>query len=618
MSTVIETENIVASTQTIRTHADLIVDYLVQIDTEFVFGVPGGAIEPFYNALARRLRNPDAISSPVPPKPYMLNLRQRRISKAPRPIITRHEAGAAFMAEGYARETGKLGVCCSTTGPGATNLITGVASAYAEKIPMLVITPQTALPHHGRAGLQESSSDGIDIVGMFEHCTRYNSLVSHQSQMEEKLYQALICAFRHPRGPVHLSIPMDILNMPLDRGPGYQVAPLFRELISGQSQGIEALSQAVDRARKVVLLLGKGCTRALNPILHFAEAIGASIITTPPGKGVISTFHPLYRGVFGFAGHSSARQALLDPEVDLVLAVSTGLSELCTGGWDEHALLNEKLVHIDANSDHFARSPMAQLHVYGDPQHIFMTLNATRPINVNKTIQTIELQADKYTPTHISLESPASVCDVSTPIKPAFLMRHLSQHLPEDTRFVIDAGNAWAWASHYLHLRQSGHYHIGMGLGAMAWGIGAAVGIALGNRSAPVVCITGDGSWLMSGQEITVAVAEKLPMLFVILNDQALGMVKHGQRLGGAEQIGFELPPVDFAAMARAMGANAISLQSSQDFANLDLIELLKQEKPTLIDVLIDGEIVPPIGNRVKVLQHSNNKGGDRQHVLSQ
>src|SRR3990167_63874 len=153
----------------VLTYADLLVAYLNQLKIDYVFGVPGGAIEPLFDALARSERKGGV-----------------------RAVVARHEAGAAFMADGYARETGRLGVCCATTGPGATNLLTGVASAYADNVPMLVITAQTPLPKFGRRALQDSSCSAIDIVGMFRHCTRYNSLVSHHEQLENKLIAAIM------------------------------------------------------------------------------------------------------------------------------------------------------------------------------------------------------------------------------------------------------------------------------------------------------------------------------------------------------------------------------------------------------------------------------------------
>ena len=190
----------------------------------------------------------------------------------------------------------------------------------------------------------------------------------------------------------------------------------------------------------------------------------------------------------------------------------------------------------------------------------------------------------------------------STPIKPQRLMRDLTRLFPARTRFLADSGNSFAWATHYLHTRAPGAYRTEMGFGAMTWAIGNAVGTSLASPGTPVVCITGDGSMLMGGQEITVAVAERLPVVFVVLNDSGYGMVKHGQRLAGAEPVAFELPPVDFCLLARAMGAEAYTIRSPQDLAMLDIDRICSHPGPTLLDVYVDPEEVPPMDARMKVL----------------
>ncbi len=615
-----------------RTYADLVVAYLAQIGVEYVFGVPGGAIEPFFNALARQSRY-DSSEVPTGLSPRVLSRNSPRGARRLRAIVARHEAGAAFMADGYARETGKLGVCCATTGPGTTNLITGVASAYADHIPMLVITAQTALPGFGSGALQESSSDAVDTVGMFQHCTRYNSLVSHPDQLERKLLTAMVSAYRKPGGPAHISIPVDIQSLAVDSGTeSRDIATLFRQPDVVDTQSFDALCQALLKSHRVVLFLGNECRGSVDTIVQFAELMGAAIVTTPSGKGCIDAHHHLYRGVFGFAGHSSARDTLLDDEVELVLAVGTGLDELSTNGWDATALLNEKLIHIDATMENFVHSTMARLHVYGHLRMIFADLIQVFT-SVDRQEQNL-FNGGPYSrgraasqqalsnwrvpngsitfgsPRKIALDQADKYLSSDTPIKPQRLMCELSRRFPEHTRFVCDAGNCWAWATHYLHLKKGGHFRIGMGYGAMTWAIGAAVGTALGSRGTPVVCITGDGSFLMSGQELTVAVQHKVPVVFVILNDHALGMVKHGQRLGGGEAIGFELPPVDFAGVARAMGAQAYTIRGPDDFASLDIAAICNASQPTLLDVHIDPEEVPPIQARIKVLSSDQTVDG--------
>lgn len=577
------------------TCADLILHYLEQVGVEYIFGVPGGAIEPLFNALARFAKQ----------------------GRVPRALVARHETGAAFMADGYTRESSRLGVCCATTGPGATNLITGVASAYEDRIPMLVITAQTALPNFGRNALQESTRESVHILGMFECCTRYNSMVSHPSQMERKLITALTTAFSHPKGPVHLNIPYDILGEAFDAplGTMFNLQEILQEPKTIDERGVITLCQRVRSANKTVLFLDKGAAPAMDQIMAFAELAQIPIVTTPAGKFLVDSYHPLYHGVFGFAGHASARRVLLDKDVALILAVGTNFSEISSGGWDPQ-LMTDKLVHIDANRDNFSCSPMAKQHLVGNLQLTFtaMIQQATKILDagypfagksffVPDSDQNLPLNlVTLHHPTNIQLEDEHFHVAAGNKIKPQQLVYNFARLFPDNTRFLVDAGNSWAWMTHYLNIRQSSHYRIGMGFGAMAWGIGAAVGTALGNRFVPVVCVTGDGSFLMSGQELTVAVAERLSVIFVILNDRALGMVKHGQRLGGGEPIGFELPPVDFAMMGKAMGAEGYVIKNSKDLMALDIEKICRRMGPTILDVHIDPEEVPPIGNRLKAL----------------
>lgn len=594
-----------------NTYADLIVNYLYFLGVRRVFGVPGGAIEPFFDALARHGRRyPDGIKL----------------------IVSRHEAGAAFMAAGYARETGNLGVCCSTTGPGATNLVTGIATAFAERDPILVITPQTALRDFGRLALQDSSDAGIDIVAMFTHCTRFNSMVSHRDQLEGKLLKAITAAFCKPQGPVHLSIPMDILkDESAPRRPSYDIQELMQPSAYIDALSYSKLLNIVEKSQKMVILIGGGCRDgAIEEVTKIAELTNSTIVSTPSGKTWINTYHHLYRGVFGFAGHNTAREVLLDPDVDLLIAVGSNLDEFDTSAWDKLAILNNKLVHIDSTFDNFAQSPMARLHVFGDPKEIFQKLYSdifasAKTSNYRSKLPPLTVQTNSElgfklntisksnSETEASSESFAAKLVQQTFIKPQWLMQQLPNVFPQDTRYVIDAGNAWAWTIHYLNLRSSGNLRIGLGFGSMAWAIGYAIGIATAAPEKPVVVITGDGAMLMSGQEITVAVEEQLPVLFIVLNDQALGMVKHGQRLGGAEAIGYKLPPVDFAAMARAMGADGYTVRSHADFEQLDFDKILSRPGPSLLDTYIDPEESPPMGIRMRVLDRRQSSRPDRE-----
>ncbi|MFK8018334.1 MAG: thiamine pyrophosphate-binding protein [Pseudomonadales bacterium] len=593
------------------TYSDLVVDYLAQVGVEYVFGIQGGLIEPFYNAVARRRSRGGEVDRSLDGR---VSVRKRdSLLFGPKPIFSRHECGAAFMADGYSRETGKLGVCVATAGPGSTNLLTGVATAYEDNIPLLVITPQTSLPSLSRGGLQESSSDTIDVVGMFAHCTRYNSLVSHVGQLQNKLGKAIVRAFQHPRGPVHISIPMDILNMDvIDKPTIPAIATQMREPVAVDRQALSDMAEdmvsMVRAGQKQVFMLGHGCGDAISDIMRLAELLNADIVTSPSGKRWVNAYHPLYKGVFGFSGHGTARDALEASDVSRIYAVGTNLGETETAGWDS-ALLNEKLIHIEPCAENFSRSPMAFMHVQGRLKSIFSELRKIAKDEECQPLvdyQALSQQADfNRLPEQIGHvgDTNAYYFD-SSPVKPQRLMLELSRRLPAHTRYLTDAGAALLWGLHALHPRLSGGHRSALGFGTMAWAVGAAVGTSIASRGAPVACITGDGAYLMSAQELTVAVQYGLPTLFVILNDQGMGTIRHGQLLGGAEELGWEIPAIDFAAMARACGANGFTISSSSDFDSIDLDELLTGTKPTLLDVKIDKDEVPPMGERMKVLLH--------------
>jgi acetolactate synthase-1/2/3 large subunit len=584
---------------------DLIISYLEQLGVDHVFGIPGGAIEPLYNALARS---------------------QRRGSV--RAVVARHETGAAFMAEGYARNTGRLGVCCSTTGPGATNLITGVASAFENQIPMLVITPQTPLSHFGRKAFQESSDTAINTVGMFQHCTHYNTLVSHIDQLEHKLTSAIMTAF-NSSGPAHVSVPLDVMRAAVaSAAPTYNLSTLLSRPSWKDESALDAFMELLLTARKPVFVLGSGCQDAAGLILRAAMMVGGKVVTTPDGKGLISPFHPTYQGVVSFAGHPSAERTLRDPEADLVVTVGNLLSEWSSNNWDSEGLLNSQLVHVDSNEGNLTRSPMARLHVRGSIDTIFESVIVELGKG-GRHLGSIERQDAEEHLTNGQSLLPFEVTgfekclDSSCPIKPQWLMTKLTQLFPPSTRYLADAGNSFAWCTHYLHPfdrrmldrrhRERGDrgrrntcgglFQAGFEFAPMGWAIGNAVGTALARPGDPVVCITGDGSMLMSGQEITVAQQLGLPVVFIVLNDSRLGMVAHGQRLGGGEEIGAELPTVDFRRMAEAMGIRGYLIQTPHDLMNLNIPAICLQKSPTLLDIRIDPAEIPPIGRRIQALQ---------------
>jgi len=598
---VIVTEN---KTQSNLDVCDLLVHYLEQMGVEYIFGVPGGAIEPLYNAMARSARRGGL-----------------------RPVIARHETGAAFMAQGYAKETGKLGVCCATTGPGATNALTGIASAYYDEVPLLLITGQTSQQKFGRGALQDSSHNGVNTLGIFDHCTCYNTLITDITQFEAELTTALMVAIDR-RGPVHITLPVDLMRQSMQIAkPSYDINRLLEKPVLIDFKSLKKLAESVFSAKKIAIVVGEACENSIREIINFAEIIGATIISTPGAKGLIDPYNQNYKGVFGFAGHTCARESLHDPGVDVILAVGTALGEWDTAGWDTSAIMNSRLIHITSSITHLTRSPMAQSHVRGDIKTIFnYLLKQTKKQSNNLTIKQaaqshpkVTVHTDEYRQPLYVESTYTQFSDDSNGIKPQALMMQLAKCLPDNSRILVDAGNSTAWAVHYLFLdtkfdlkiERGGWFRLSTQFASMGWAIGNAIGAAIGNRKVPVVCITGDGSLLMNGQEFTVAIAEKLKVIFVVLNDSAFGMVKHGQRLACAEEIAFELPTVDFCSMAKAMGGHAVQIRSVTDLQSLDFINLCK-DGPALLDVYIDTEEVPPMATRVKVLGGELDGGVDK------
>ncbi len=576
-----------------RTLSDVMIGYLEQFGVKYVFSVPGSPLGPIYDALARSARRGGA-----------------------RSVLARHEGGAAFMADGYARETGRIGVCCATTGPGATNLITGVAGAYADHIPMLVITPQTPLPTFGLGPFQESSADAMDIVGMFEHCTRYNSLVSHPDQLEKKLAAALTVALQTPKGPAHLSVPVEILRAPA-QGNGELAFPDLHKLATEPASAIDEaaveklcreIHNTLRQGRRVAMLIGHDCAGAMDAITKFAERIHAPMATTQRGKSRINPYHPLARGVFGFAGQDTARRALTDASVGLIIAAGTDLGEWATAGWDP-VLMNDRLVHIHNTPGCFARSPMARLHVCGTIRTIFNRLaeridsllresktNIDKPKEQRAAAEACP-ESDPYVPRNIEVQSPER-CSLESPspsIQPPRLIRELIQRFPVETRFLVDNSNSVPWSVHYFFNHHPENYHLSVGFASMGWAIGASVGMALGAENTPVICLTGDGCFLMNGLEISVAVEQNLPVIFVVLVDRAYGMIKHSLRRTSSEAIDLPIPPIDFCQMARSVGAQAFVLRNTEDFAKLDCRAICSRKGPTLLEIHIDPEAAPPL-----------------------
>lgn len=564
------------------TLADALVFELLQAGIDTFFGVPGGAIEPLFDALAR----------------------QQALGRV-RLVPMRSEAAAAFAADGYYRETGRLAVCTATTGPGVANMLTATMSAHADRVPMLLLMPQVAGFKQGRGALQESSMDGHDLPRVFSTCTKYTSVVTHPEQLAHKLARALSQAQLPPGGPVMLSLSSDLLRGP---PPRVSMRPPATRRLPGVSVDPSAVSELVAEvlgACSPVLYVGDDAGPDAPRLLELARVLRASVISSPAGKRWLSHFHPSYRGVVGFSGHTEAQ--LILERADLLVTFGATFDELSSNAWtlfprvptyavDRHPDFAYRLAHarpVIADAASVARALEVELGPVACSQ-IEPPVESGRSSGLRRRVRLSDASA--------LASLPPSPTECARPVHPSRLMGWLSQALAEDVVVHADAGNSFSWSTRDLLRPRPDTYRVAMGLASMCWAISAVIGAAIG-RPRRTVCITGDGAMLMSSLELTVAVEQRLPITYVILNDSALGMVKHGQRMSGAQPIAFQIASVRFDQLGQACGAQGIRVETEAELAVLSRDWFESDEGgPCVIDVRIDADAVPPMADRVRGL----------------
>ncbi len=542
--------------------ADELVDELARFGIDTYFGVPGGAIEPLLNAISR----------------------QRALGRV-RFIGMRSEAGAAFAADGHFRASGRMAVCTATTGPGIANLLTATMAAHADRIPILLVTPQVALAKEGRGALQDSSPDGHDLPRILGECTRYSTTVSHPDQLAHKLSRALSLAQTPPYGPVHLAVPSDLLAAAgAERArSGAPKLPLSQPL---DRVALDELCAKAIAARFPLFYVGDDAGPLGRRLWRLARTLGGAVVSSPAGKRWIGHLDPTYRGVLGFSGHPDARQAL--DRADVVIAFGATFDELSTNAWS--LLTDVPLYAVDRHAEFACRLPNAQ-PVVASPSDALEEL--LRRLPTAPTISHYPRASGALRIMHRGAGGP---------VHPSHLMQWLSQVLPDDVVVHVEAGNSFSWSTRDLLRPMPDTYRVAMGLSTMCWAISAVIGAAIASPRRSI-CICGDGSMLMSSLELTVAVQHRLPVTYIVLNDAGLGMVRHGQRLGGAESIGHEIPDVRFDHLAQACGARGYRVEAAEDLERLP-VEWLSDDTggPALIDVCIDREAVPPMADRVRGL----------------
>jgi acetolactate synthase-1/2/3 large subunit len=507
--------------------ADLIVAMLAEAGVDVVFGLPGGAISPLHDAL---------------------------LDSSIRVVTNRHESGSLFAAAGYAHVTGKLGVAMVTSGPGALNALTGLASAWCDGLPVLLLVGDVPRPAQGKGVLQDSSAHGLQIVEMARHVTKLATEVPRASALPHVLRRAIATALSGRRGPVMLTLPLDVARADI-AAPRTSGDVVLDARISDAT--VDELAELLRTARRPLILAGNGVREGHAPaqLRAVAEALRCPVATTPKGKGVFPETHPLALGVLGLGGHLSARR-YLDGAPDVVLAIGTSLGDMATDGFAPQLQGERALVHVDIDSRQIGKSYAPTHAIVASAEALLGALadRLPRPELVSTPPLTVHHQ-----------RLPHST--VLGRIAPHDAIRDIQRALPKDTIYTVDSGEHFLFAVHYLELERPDQFIVMTGLGSMGQSIGAAIGAQLAHPDRSVAAICGDGSFAMNAFEIATAVAEQLPIRVFVFNDGRLGMVENGHEKVYGRRPDYSTGPLDVCQIAHGLGAETVQIAAPGQLA---------------------------------------------------
>ncbi|HJX24446.1 MAG TPA: biosynthetic-type acetolactate synthase large subunit [Candidatus Bathyarchaeia archaeon] len=527
-----------------------------------IFGIPGGMTIPAYDAL------------------YDSDIRH---------ILVRHEQCAAHMADGYARVSGRAGVCFGTSGPGATNLVTGIANAYMDSTPVVAMTGQVVKSVIGKDAFQEA-----DIIGITMPITKYNFQAKNSKDIPLIMRKAFHIATTGRPGPVLIDLPRDVQLEEADMVfPEKVEIKGYRPTLEPHPLQVKKIVEALKNAERPMILAGGGVTtsNASEELVRLAEFMLAPVATTFMGKGCISEDHPLSLGIMGMHGTLASNKVVL--EADLLLAVGTRFSDRTTGRIDEFAP-DAKIIHIDIDPAEIGKNSKVDIPVVADAR---MALTA-----INRNLVDSAKRSDKspWMDRVNELKNlKLSFKDEGT-MKPPKLLMMLRGLLKPDTIVTTEVGQNQMWAALYFKALRPRTFISSGGLGTMGFGFPAALGAKVARPNLPVVDIAGDGSFIMTEQELATSVTENIPVIVIVLNNSMLGMVAQWQRLFYKRRYsGVKLDKVpDFVKLAEAYGAQGLRAQSYVEFEEA-VKKALKSDVTTVIDVPISPEenvfpMVPP------------------------
>jgi acetolactate synthase-1/2/3 large subunit len=544
---------------------------------ETLFGYPGGAIMPFYDALH---------------------------GSALKHVLVRHEQGAAFAANGYARATGRVGVCVATSGPGASNLVTGIADAMLDSVPMVCITGQVATPLMGTDAFQE-----LDVFGMTMPIVKHNFLPRRVDDLPNVVREAFRLARSGRPGPVLIDLPKDVQNADASHLPTHRPAPVDAVEAAGDAALHAALAQLA-LAQNPVIYGGGGIALggAMEAFREFVDATQIPTVLTLKGLGALPADHPLNLGMIGMHGSRAANLAV--QRCDLLFAVGARFDDRATGKLAEFAP-HARVVHLDIDAAELGKLRFADAPVRGDLSISLQRMQVASAAHLNGRHGPARLAWRDACLRCKQESAPRYDAPGETVYAPALLKR-LSERMP-DAVVSCDVGQHQMWVAQHWRFDDPRKHLTSGALGAMGFGLPAAIGAQMalaehGHADTPVICVSGDGSFLMNVQELATLARYRVPVKIVLLDNQALGMVRQWQELffeRRYSEIDLSDNP-DFCALAQTFGIEALHLNRAADLDDA-LSRLLAIPGPALLHVAIDQAanvwpLVPPNRNNAEMM----------------
>ncbi|WP_161255168.1 biosynthetic-type acetolactate synthase large subunit [Heliomicrobium undosum] len=547
------------------TGAQAIVTSLEKEGVELIFGYPGGQVLPLYDAL------------------YDCKLRH---------VLTRHEQGAAHAADGYARATGKVGVCFATSGPGATNLITGIATAYMDSVPMVCITGQVPLSVIGKDSFQEA-----DITGITAPITKHNYLVKNAKDLPRVIKEAFYIARTGRPGPVVIDVPKCLMTTTIDfEYPETVQLRGYKPQAEGKPAEVEAVAQALAEAKKPLFFVGGGVINAeAAPLLRrVVETHRIPVIGSLMGLGAIPVTDPLFLGMVGMHGTVAANRAVM--ECDLLVGIGVRFDDRVTGLLARFAA-NARIAHFDIDRAEVNKNVVADLAVVGDLRWSLAALESAMADlggEGGRRWEDWRLQVTRW-----SEEAPLSYQKSDDVIKPQSVIEEIDRQTKSEAVIVTDVGQHQMWAAQYCRFQRPRSFITSGGLGTMGYGLPAAIGAQMGQPNEPVVLISGDGSFLMNCQELATAVEHQLPLKVAILNNNVLGMVRQWQKLFFNQRYSytrFANGGTDYVRLAEAFGATGLRAETPEELPEV-IAKALATEGPVVMDIRVcaDENVLPMV-----------------------